>query len=73
MLPDGALSLGERVPEVNLIEAIVTILPQYGQCQRELAPSITSPLMLGVSDMRAVIMPSRFDEALEVVGEYVKR
>jgi hypothetical protein len=29
--------------------------------------------MLGVSDMRAVIMPSRFDEALEVVGEYVKR
>ncbi len=29
--------------------------------------------MLGVSDMRAVIMLSRFDKALEAVGEYVKR
>ena len=29
--------------------------------------------MLGVSDMRAVIMPSRFDETLEAVSEYVER
>ena len=30
VLPDGGLSLGERLPEVSLIEAMVTILPQYG-------------------------------------------
>jgi hypothetical protein len=31
VLPDSALSLRERLPKVNLIEAMVTILPQYGQ------------------------------------------
>jgi len=73
VLPDGGLSLRERLPEVTLIEAMVTILPQYGQLQREVAPSDTSLLILGVNDMRAATKPSRFDDALEAVGEYVER
>lgn len=73
LLPDGGPSLGDRLPEVDLVEAMATVLPRYGQLQRDLAPHVESLLALGVADMRAEIMPRRFDEALEAVGGYVER
>ena len=52
---------------------MATALPQYGQLQRDLAPHTDRLLALGVDDMRAAVMPSRFEEALEAVGGYVER
>ena len=73
VLPDGGASLGDHLSEVDLAEALVTALPQYGQLQREISSHVESLLELGVTDMRAGIMPHRFDEAIEVVGGYVEQ
>jgi hypothetical protein len=73
LLPDGGPSLGDRLPNVDFGKAMLRVLPQYGQLQRDLAPHVESLLTLGVTDMRAEIMPSRFDEALETVSAYVER
>jgi Phosphotransferase enzyme family len=73
VLPDGGVPLGERLSGTELADAMETVLPQYGQLQRELAPHADDLLALGVTDMRAEVMPLRLDEALEVVREYVER
>jgi hypothetical protein len=72
VLPDGGPSLGERMDGDELVGALEEILPQYGQLQRDLAPHAGEMLALGVADMRAPIMPQRFDEALAAVGRYVE-
>jgi hypothetical protein len=73
VLPDGGAPIGERLTGTALFDALMMALPQYGQLQRDLAPEADALLALGVTDMRPAIMPRRFDEALEVVGEYVER
>ncbi|HYM80416.1 MAG TPA: aminoglycoside phosphotransferase family protein [Candidatus Limnocylindria bacterium] len=73
VLPDGGLPLGECVSGTDLVDALVTVLPQYGQLQRDLAAQVDDLLALGIADMRAAIMPRRFDEALEVVAGYIER
>ena len=73
VLPDGGKPIGERLTGTALFEALLVALPQYGQLQRDLAAETDALLALGVTDMRPAIMPRRFDEALEVVGEYVER
>lgn len=73
VLPDGGTPLGERFTGIGLYDAMATALPQYGQLQRDLAPHADRLLALGVDDMRAAVMPSRFEEALEAVGGYVER
>jgi hypothetical protein len=73
VLPDGGPPLGERLTGTDLVAAMIAALPQYGQLQRDLAPHADRLLALGVTDMRAAIMPERFDEALEAVGRYVQR
>jgi hypothetical protein len=75
VLPDGGPSLGDRLAEVDFAGAMAVILPQYGQLQRDLAPHVDHLLALGVTDMRAAIMPGRFDEAIEhqVVRDYLER
>ena len=67
LLPDGGPPVGERLAGQELIDALRIALPQYGQLQRDLAPHADDILMLGVSDMRASVMPIRFDEALDAV------
>jgi len=52
---------------------MATALPQYGQLQRDLAPHSDRLLALGVADMRPAVMPRRFEEALETVGDHVER
>jgi hypothetical protein len=70
LLPDGGATLGERLEETDLVEAMVTILPRYGRLQRALLPHADRLLSLGLADMRAAVMPRRFDEALEAVGRH---
>ena len=67
LLPDGGPPVGERLAGQELIDALRIALPQYGQLQRDLAPHADDILTLGVSDMRASVMPIRFDEALDAV------
>jgi Ser/Thr protein kinase RdoA (MazF antagonist) len=73
VLPDGGTPLAEAARGAELIDAFEAALAQYGQLQRDLAPHVDSLLELGVSDMRAAIMPARFDEALEAVARYAER
>jgi Phosphotransferase enzyme family len=73
VLPDGGTPIGEGLSGTDLVDAMAVALPQYGQLQRDLAPHADHLLALGVADMRATIMPSRFEEALEAIGEYVQR
>jgi len=72
VLPDGGTTLGERLDEVDLVEAMVTVLPQYGQLQRDLGRHLDDLLAFGMDDMRAAAMPRRFEEALETVGRQVE-
>jgi hypothetical protein len=71
LLPDGGTTLGDRLDEVDLTDALVTILPRYAQLQRDLVPHVDALLSFGIADMRPAAMPARFDEALDWVGRYV--
>lgn len=73
VLPDGGTPLGGRLAGPELAAALELVLPQYGQLQRDLAPEADRMLDLGVTDMRAAVMPQRFNDALEAVGGYVAR
>lgn len=73
VLPDGGPALGERATGADLAAAMECALPEYAQLQRATASRIETALELGVADMRAPIMPQRFDEALGVVRAYVAR
>lgn len=70
LLPDGGTPLGDRSSGTELAEALVTVLPQYGQLQRDVAPRVGELLALGVTDMRPAVLPERFDFALNVVENY---
>jgi hypothetical protein len=73
VLPDGGPSLAERAEGLELVDAMAKVLPEYGQLQRDVAPHADDLVALGVTDMRAPVMPARFDEALEAVRGYVRR
>jgi hypothetical protein len=73
ILPDGGVTLGERLDELDPVEAMVVVLPEYGRLQRDLGPRVDELLGLGLADMRASVMPRRFEEAVEAVGRYVER
>ena len=73
VLPDGGARLGERLDDLDLVEAMVEVLPRYGQLQRDLGPHLEELLGLGVADMRVAVMPRRFEEAVAAVGRYVGR
>jgi len=73
LLPDGGATLGDQVDRADLVEAMVKVLPDYGRLQLDLGSHVDSLLALGVADMRAQVMPQRFEEALEVAGRFVGR
>jgi hypothetical protein len=72
LLPDGGATLSARLGETDLTRALQQILPQYGELQRKLAPHVGELLSLGVTDMRAAIMPRRFEEALVAAEPYLQ-
>lgn len=67
LLPDGGTTIGDA--GTGIVDALVAVLPQYGQLQRDLAPHTGALLSFGVADMRPEIMPDRFDEAVSAVGD----
>jgi hypothetical protein len=73
VLPDGGSPLGEGLDAGEVVDALVAVFPRYGELQRALMPQVPSLLSVGVVDMRADVMPKRFDEAVEAVGRYVAR
>lgn len=73
LLPDGGPALGERLDGAALVDAMVTVLPQYARMQRELAPHAAEMLGLGVDDMRPARLPERFEQALTAVDGYLTR
>ncbi|HEY6707109.1 MAG TPA: hypothetical protein VJB61_05885 [Actinomycetota bacterium] len=56
VLPDGGVRLGERLDDLDLVEAMVEVLPRYGELQRSLEPHVEELLGLGLADMRAAVM-----------------
>jgi Phosphotransferase enzyme family len=73
VLPDGGPTLGDRFTGDDLVDALAAVLPQYGQLQRDVAPQADRFVALGVVDMRAPVMPTRFDQALDAVRDYAAR
>ena len=73
VLPDGGSTLRDSVPEAELLPALEQVLPQYAELQRQLAPHTAEMLALGLVDMRASVLPQRFEEALQVASDYVQR
>jgi hypothetical protein len=65
LLPDGGTTLGDA--GVDLVDGLVTVLPQYATLQRDLAVHTGALLSAGVADMRPEVMPDRFDEAVAAV------
>ncbi|MGB9377966.1 MAG: hypothetical protein WCB04_10695 [Mycobacteriales bacterium] len=73
LLPDGGPVLGDQVSGPALVDALRLILPEYARLQRGLTPHVDRMLSLGVTDMRAEIMPTRFDEAMLVINDYAQQ
>ena len=73
LLPDGGQPLSDRVAGTELLEAMVRLLPRYGQLQRDLAPHLDLLLARGAPDLRPVGMPPHFEWARQAVGRYVER
>lgn len=73
LLPDGGTLLGNRVPEAELEQAWLQVLPRYAELQLELAPHAAEMLALGLADMRAAVLPQRLEEALRIASDYVQR
>jgi hypothetical protein len=73
LLPHGGSLLADQFTGPDLADALVTVLPQYGELQLGLVPYAGELLALGVSDMRAQVMLQRFDEAVDAVREYAER
>ncbi len=71
LLPDGGPPLADRLAGADLAGALAAVLRRYAQLQRVFAATAGTALALGVADMRAQVMPARFDEAVETVGRLV--
>jgi hypothetical protein len=64
ILPDGGTTLIHSASGMDLFNTLVTLIPLYARLQLRLMRHLPLMLELGVPDMRAAIMPQRFDEAL---------
>jgi hypothetical protein len=71
ILPDGGPPLGDLLAGTELADVMETAMAAYGHLQRTLARHVDHLLALGIADMRPAIMPARFEEALQAVGERV--
>lgn len=73
VLPDGGPTLGDTFSGESLPSALGSALGPYAALQRALMPHVDELLALGVSDMRAPLMPQRFEQALVECEAYVAR
>jgi hypothetical protein len=72
ILPHGGTTLGDSLlgeaTGDGFVEAFARALSAYARLQRALAPTADELVRLGASDMRAAMMPERFDEAAREVA-----
>jgi hypothetical protein len=73
LLPDGGTSLWEALERIDAVQVLEQVLPEYGDLQLALAPSVPELLRIGLHDMRPDRMPARFDEAAAAVRRRVAR
>lgn len=73
VLPDGGPVLGQLFSGDRLVDALADVIPQYAQLQLALMPHAEEMVTLGVTDMRAPIMPARFEQALTAVRGFLER
>jgi Phosphotransferase enzyme family len=71
LLPDGGPSLADRLSGRELVDAVVAAVTEYVRMQRVLAGHVGELLATGVLDLRPALLPQRFDEALDWVGDLV--
>ena len=69
LLPDGGVSLGDRLTGTQLLDHMLIALPQYARLQRSTIAHVESLLELGLSDLRPGVLPARFDESIETRGD----
>lgn len=67
VLPDGGATVGDTHEGADLVEAMLGVLPRYGQLQRDLSSHVDELLALGVADMRPEALPERYEKALGLV------
>ncbi len=71
LLPDGGEPVGERLSGEERVEAMVAAMPRYAELQIALIPHADELVSRGVSDMRAALMPERFEQAVaEIRGRF---
>ena len=69
LLPDGGVSLGDRLTGTELLDHMLIALPQYARLQRSTTAHVESLLDMGLSDLRPGVLPARFDESIEMLGD----
>jgi hypothetical protein len=69
LLPDGGVSLGDRLTGTELLAHMFIALPQYARLQRSTTAHVESLLDMGLSDLRPGVLPARFDESIEIRGD----
>jgi hypothetical protein len=73
VLPDGGPLLADQTDAERLPGQLEQVFTQYAELQLAVAGHTDELLGVGVTDMRAEIMPQRFEEALAFVAPYVDR
>ncbi|MFL6098779.1 MAG: phosphotransferase [Actinomycetales bacterium] len=73
VLPDGGPLLADQTDAERLPGQLEQVFAQYAELQLAVAGHTDELLRIGVTDMRAEIMPERFDEALAFVVPYLGR
>ena len=68
LLPDGGPPLADTHDGEARIAAMEAVMPQYAELQRAAAGHVESLLAAGVTDMRAAVMPERFEQALAQIA-----
>jgi hypothetical protein len=69
LLPDGGVSLGDRLEGTELLDHMLIALPQYARLQRSTTAHVASLLDMGLSDLRPRVLPARFDHSIGIRGD----
>jgi hypothetical protein len=73
VLPDGGPLLADHTDQERLPGQLAEVFAQYAELQIDLAGHTDDLMAIGVTDMRAAVMPQRFEEALDFVAPYLQR
>ena len=69
VLEDGGPVLTDLLEGDALVEAMAAAFGHYAELQRLVAPHAGELIALDAADMRPALLPERFEQALELVGD----